>query len=402
MHDGSHTYETIGKILLINFSINFFHLLWFIDMMSVYARSVLSLMITTVVYLLFINCIEGVLTAPTREFLEGKMSTVSSDAHWVTEWTDNNIDSLISKVKRAGFFKPWGIPFASFDDVRRVFQNHKTLLIGDSVSMNYYIELIELLDGVVSNTSTGNRLMPDPAYDPSSAAKNEEIPLVYRHVRHELLFQAADRARELQFPIHHLGVESARNASLQKCGAAYWWAPYGISNARALNKIIQEDCFINHLRNYDTIIANPIIHDMVAIDGINNAKKAANEKLLDHNEEYSRLLTSIFTLLPNDIKQKLLWIGPKYEEAVSRFRPILDDANIPYIDWAPLISSCVWKNCTLEDHHHSRIIHRVLALNVTHVLHRQQMHKKRTSRKRQNPSTSIKHHLRMKGDGVIE
>ena len=61
-------------------------------------------------------------------------------------------------------------------------------------------------------------------------------------------------------------------------------------------------------------------------------------------------------------------IDAQYDESLEEyFRQTVEQHNKSWIDHLALTGSCVWKNCSVADHHHSRFVNRVKALHVLDV-----------------------------------
>ena len=100
-------------------------------------------------------------------------------------------------------------------------------------------------------------------------------------------------------------------------------------------------------------------------------------------EQYRKSLDYVLDSLDMCYVSNTLWVGMKsynntgtpqgfvdaqYDESLEGyFRQAVEHHNKSWIDHLALTGSCVWKNCSVEDHHHSRFVNRVKALHVLDV-----------------------------------
>ena len=295
-------------------------------------------------------------------------TTEEPESFWMTGphgSSSSDTITLESRLKSGGYFQPWGIPFSSFAAVPQAINRRKILLVGDSYLMNFFIEIIDLWSGIASNTSTAN----------IKIGNNKPERIRYGFVK-----QAAQTAEEQHIPIKYFGL--ARDAHMHRC--VPWVREYGIATLVNLNTSMGKRCFQSYLRQYDTIISDVYIHDVASPNMT--------------RDMYPRMLRMFVQSIPDDIKQKMLWIGPKGDTITSKIprnrkcgatetinsavRAIMGSAGITFVDMYALTKTCKWQNCTVSDGHHSRMVLRVLVLHVLDVLRLKEVKKPHTNLRR--------------------
>jgi len=276
---------------------------------------------------------------------------------WVTDSDVGN--SLVATLKKKGYFAPWGTPFATFDDVRQTIRSHKILFIGDGEVQKVYIELINLFQGKIVNISISN---------------TRENPRLLNYY----LKKAFTESINSNISSVYFGTQVVRDALYGSC-LDFFFGDIGISTLTHLLNYTQIECFQNFLSTFDIIVTN-VFGDK-------------QRKFLSSYEEYPPLLQTFFQKIPNDIKQKIIWIGPHSmphyyhytDNIIQKIRHIVTfEAKVPYINYYYLFKHCDWKNCTNEDNHPSQMVSRILGLRVLETINNMNSSIQRSDNSRYN------------------
>jgi len=285
------------------------------------------------------------------------------NAAWKTLKTDENDSELVRKIKTSGFFASWGIPFSNAEDVKHIVTNHNTLVLGDSYLQNVFIELSELYFNRVSNTSTSNPTKK------VNGTKVKEHPK-----RSDYLSMSIKELQLRNVPLHYVG--SYDNiCNIPRIGSYY------INMLTQLIDNLSNECFMEWLSQFDTILCDVYVHDI--------SRKKLNR------EEYVQKMDLFFHKLPPQIKQKFIWLTPKSLRTtktpakyvkrqaarliINNITNVLRQHDVTYIDFFTSTLTCLWKNCTLADHHHSRMVARSVAMRLLDIIQHRTRQKKNKS-----------------------
>jgi hypothetical protein len=290
---------------------------------------------------------------------------------WTTSIPDIGDTDLIKEIKQTGFYTRWGIPFENVEAVQSVINSQKILFIGDSYIANVFIELSDLYFNEVPTTSRSN-----PVFSLGVKKKLHENRYSYQ-------MAAIKRLRLANVPLNYMGqyqfkedVLASVTTSSKKTNEICNMKPQGsyyIETLTQLTDIMSSDCFRNWLSQFSVIFCNLYIHDV----GI--AHKFFKMT------EYPQKLQTLLNLMPQKIKEKLIWLTPKsyrstdtpeiyrlaQEPSVKMLNAVstvLQENQIQFIDFFNSTNECQWTNCTVEDHHHSRMVSRAVAMRFIDLI----------------------------------
>mgnify|MGYP000906261695 CR=1 FL=1 len=275
---------------------------------------------------------------------------------WITSQPHLSDSGMVRKIKESGYYSGWGIPITGIEDVQSVFRQRNVLFIGDSYLQNIMIELTDLYFGNVENTSTSNPV------------KINGTKLKLHPSRSNYLLDALNSLDLHNVSLHYMGKYS------DTCGIPRHGGYYISKLSQILNAVRHSDCFIKWLRQFDVIVCDVYVHEWVL------------PSLVFPREMYPTKLDECLQLLPPDIKKKLIWISPKsYKNTntplkylkrqspptslVTETLRVLKHNHVRHVDFYTPTLACTWKNCTVEDHHHSRFVARSVAMKLIEMMH---------------------------------
>ena len=147
---------------------------------------------------------------------------------------------------------------------------------------------------------------------------------------------------------------------------------YYIETLTQFTEMMSSDCFRNWLSQFSVILCNLYAHDL---------KLSAP---MFPKEEYSQKLQILLNLMPQKIKEKLIWLTPKSYELtgtpekytilcdptsiIGEVKKTLQKNYVKFINFFNPTLVCSWTNCTVEDHHHSRIVARAVAMRFIDLI----------------------------------
>lgn len=299
---------------------------------------------------------------------------------WCTQSIEPDTGDLEAILYTTGFYVPWGVPFKTFDEVRSLLRQKKVLIIGDSYQENMFIEMVDLWYGITRTKSTTSNKNKSQRITTRAAWVDLAQRLCYADDDCRLEYSAKS-APLMSFLSEILDSDSKKHDN--KTDAHLLanrkddTSKYGIAsmfNFQLYLKTHGED-LTRILKTYDLVVIGCMVHD------VDRQEKWVPFK--HRFQQYRKSLGYVLDSLDMFNVSNTLWVGSKsynntgtpqgfvdaqYDESLEEyFRQAAEHHNKSWIDHLELTGSCIWKNCSVEDHHHSRFVNRAKALHVLEV-----------------------------------
>jgi len=297
-----------------------------------------------------------------------------SDEFWVAGSECNGTcGDLEAYLRKDGFYKPWGIPFRSFEEVKNNTKKKKTLIIGDSYQKNMYIEWNDLVRGRVKYSEIHNELLlRDMLTEHAGREPNPSVFYLGNEVKSHKDLEKCMLRTVGNFLNRQEKIVSSSVLKKKREAFEIDFRRYGAATAFTLSEYLRYECFVRHLSQFQRIVVGVYVHDVKLGQVWYDPDEERRKLYLRKMEFVLRALTSI-----PDVK--IVWMSAishevapeKYKSAQATTRPlqvkvrqICENHGAAYVDQFSLTVRCNWKNCTSSDHHYSRIVNRVKALRA--------------------------------------